>query len=105
MPNRFPGTCYKCGNHVPAGAGVFEKVNKSARKKWPGLSFSVRWQVQHHECAHEYARAAHHIHNPQPPLVTDAKYPPALDHTSGSAEIADHTRRMVAADQAKGTTG
>ncbi len=74
MPNRYPGTCYKCGNHVPAGDGVFEQISKIARKKWPSLPYGVRWQVQHHECVREYDRTAHHIYNPQPPLVSDAKY-------------------------------
>lgn len=76
MPNKYPGICYKCGQHCPAGSGVFEKVNRDARKKWPGIPFSVKWQTQHHECVRDYARDAHHIYNPQSPLVSDATYPP-----------------------------
>lgn len=79
MPNRYPGTCYKCGQHCPAGSGVFEKVNRDARRKWPDLPFSVKWQTQHHECVRDYARDAHYIYNPQPPLVSDATYP-LLEH-------------------------
>ena len=77
MPNRYPGICYKCGNPVPVGAGVFEKVSHAARRKWPGLPSGIRWQTQHHECAREYARDAHYIYNPQAPLVSDARYQPA----------------------------
>lgn len=79
MSNRYPGICYKCGNHCPAGAGVFEKVSRMARKKWPGLPFGIKWQTQHHECVRDYARDAHYIHNPQPPLCVDAKYQPARE--------------------------
>lgn len=25
MGNRYPGTCYKCGCHVPIGYGFFER--------------------------------------------------------------------------------
>ena len=77
MPNRFPGICYKCGNLCPAGAGVFEKVSKTARAKWPTLSHNIRWQIQHHECVRDYPREAHYQHNPLPPLYSDAKYKPA----------------------------
>lgn len=76
MPNRYAGTCYKCGNLCQPGEGVFEKVGKTSREKWPGLPRSVRWQVQHHECVRDYDRLAHYIHNPQPPLFPDAKYKP-----------------------------
>lgn len=74
MPNRFAGTCYKCGQACPPGAGVFEKVSHTARRKWPALPRSVKWQVQHHECARDYAQDAHHLYNPQPPLHSDARY-------------------------------
>ena len=77
MPNKYPGTCYKCGNPVPPGKGVFEKVSRMARKKWPALPANIRWQTQHHECVRDYARDAHHLYNPQSPLVTDAAYRPA----------------------------
>ncbi len=77
MPNRFPGICYKCGQPVAPGEGVFEKVTKSARAKWPDLPSHVRWQTQHHECVRDYARDAHYKHNPKPPLCSDAKYMPA----------------------------
>ena len=74
MPNRYSGTCYKCGQHCPAGSGVFEKVSRMARKKWPEMPYSIKWQVQHHECVRDYAQDAHHIFNPKPPLVSDATY-------------------------------
>lgn len=74
MANKHPGTCYKCGNHCAAGAGVFERVSKMSRKKWPKLSSSIRWQIQHHECVRDFDRDAHHIHNPKPARYSDAKY-------------------------------
>ena len=79
MANRYAGTCYKCGNHCAPGDGVFEKVSKMSRKKWPDMPFGVRWQTQHHECVRDYARDAHYIHNPQMPLVSDAKYKPSFE--------------------------
>ena len=27
MRNRYQGTCYKCGSHVPVGYGFFERHN------------------------------------------------------------------------------
>jgi hypothetical protein len=38
MRNKFPGTCYRCGEHVPAGDGHFE------------LSRG-KFRVQHATCA------------------------------------------------------
>ena len=40
MRNRYPGYCYRCGEHVAASAGHFEKVPHTSR-----------WRVQHAECA------------------------------------------------------
>lgn len=77
MPNRYGGVCYKCGNWCAPGDGVFEKVSRPQREKWPNLPRSIRWQVQHHDCARDYDRFTHHIQNPRPPLVTDARYQPA----------------------------
>ena len=31
--NRYPGTCYCCGQYVPAGYGHFERHNESWRIK------------------------------------------------------------------------
>lgn len=38
MRNRYPGTCYRCGGHVAAGEGHFER-------------FIGRWRTQHASCA------------------------------------------------------
>ena len=86
MPNRYDGTCYKCGNLCKAGEGVFEKVSKSARNKWPDLPYGIKWQTQHHECARDYAQNAHYIHNPQPPLHSEAKYQPTALARLGGGE-------------------
>lgn len=38
MRNRYPGTCYRCGERVEKGAGHFERHKGG-------------WRVQHAECA------------------------------------------------------
>lgn len=38
MRNRFPGTCYRCGERVEIGAGHFER-------------FQEGWRTQHAGCA------------------------------------------------------
>lgn len=38
MRNKFPGTCYRCGKPVAAGAGHFERN-------------AGRWRTQHADCA------------------------------------------------------
>ena len=48
--NQYPGTCYRCGEHVAAGAGHFERHK--------GV-----WRVQHAGCAIRY-RSTPHIHDP-----------------------------------------
>lgn len=47
MRNQHPGTCYRCGQRVEAGAGHFEKVFRPA----PG---QPKWRVQHAGCAIVY---------------------------------------------------
>lgn len=44
MRNRYPGTCYRCGQTVGKGNGHFEKV-KGTRNQW---------RVQHANCAIKY---------------------------------------------------
>lgn len=38
MRNQYPGECYRCGEHVAAGEGHFERFGHS-------------WRVQHAACA------------------------------------------------------
>jgi len=38
MRNRYPGTCYRCGEHVKAGDGHFER-------------YKGGWRTQHASCA------------------------------------------------------
>lgn len=38
MRNQYPGSCYRCGEWVPAGAGHFERLGRT-------------WRVQHADCA------------------------------------------------------
>ena len=39
--NTYPGTCYRCGRTVAAGAGHFERYGRA-------------WRVQHAECAIQF---------------------------------------------------
>ncbi len=41
MRNAYPGTCYRCGERVEAGAGHFERHGRA-------------WRTQHAECAIMY---------------------------------------------------
>jgi|GEM_PF-2634679 hypothetical protein len=41
MRNQYPGTCYRCGEHVAAGEGHFERLGS-------------KWRVQHAACAIEH---------------------------------------------------
>ena len=70
MRNRFPGTCYRCGKTVEAGAGHFEKIVGTRN-----------WRVQHAGCAIKYRgtdvgkpgesekRAPAHLQQAQPPCT------------------------------------
>ena len=51
MRNKYPGICYRCGEHCPAGQGHFERAGKS-------------WRVQHAHCAIKY-RGTDHQHQPE----------------------------------------
>lgn len=50
MRNRFPGTCYRCNTHVPAGEGHFERHGGG-------------WRTQHASCAIQHRRQRY----PSPP--------------------------------------
>lgn len=60
MPNKYPGTCYRCGKPVAKGTGVFEKTGASQRKKWPGRPLP-KWLTQHHECARQFRGTERHF--------------------------------------------
>ena len=42
MRNQYPGTCYRCGLRVEAGAGHFERIKGGG---------PVKWRTQHADCA------------------------------------------------------
>ena len=54
-PNRYPGTCYRCGGSVPAGEG------EMTLESFPGQRWAVfrgqrnHYLVEHPECAVKYA--------------------------------------------------
>ena len=63
MSNSYPGICYRCGELVKTGDGVFEKVSRSQYKKWPDATFK-KWLTQHHHCASDYrGTSQHYIYN------------------------------------------
>lgn len=60
MPNRYAGVCYRCGELVQPGEGVFEKMGKRQQQKW-GLGYIPKaWLTQHHECAAKWKGTAQH---------------------------------------------
>lgn len=61
MRNNYAGTCYRCGCRVEAGAGHFEKVSRSHRKKWPNMAYGVKWLTQHAECAIRFRGTDRHF--------------------------------------------
>lgn len=52
MRNKFPGTCYRCGERCEAGDGHFERL--------PGIG----WRVQHATCAIKYRGTDHKFDAP-----------------------------------------
>ena len=46
MRNRFPGTCYRCGERVEAGEGHFERITSKVR-----TAGNHKWRTQHADCA------------------------------------------------------
>tara|TARA_R110000782_G_scaffold13392_14_gene39494 strand:+ start:1035 stop:1253 length:219 start_codon:yes stop_codon:yes gene_type:complete len=66
MRNSYKGICFRCGGTVEPGAGHFQKVTKTDRRKWPSFPFGVKWITQHAECAIKYRGTdVHYICNPE----------------------------------------
>ena len=64
MRNQYPGTCYRCGEEVPAGAGHFERRTAQNAAKWPGKPLP-QWLLQHASCAVRYRGTnVHHAYAP-----------------------------------------
>lgn len=59
MRNQHPGTCYRCGKRVEAGAGHFERVTKSNTAKLGPAVSGKKWLLQHADCAIEHRGTAH----------------------------------------------
>jgi hypothetical protein len=64
MSNKHPGRCYRCGETVEPGAGVFENIRKG-RLELLGLRGQVsgKWLLQHHACAAEHRGTNHSYAN------------------------------------------
>lgn len=65
-PNQYADTCYRCGERVEAGQGVFE-YERSPGVRWPEGRFQRDWPlVEHHECRAKYAGTdVHYRYNPE----------------------------------------
>ena len=68
MRNSYPGTCFRCGGHVPAGKGHFERRTRAACLKWPGKPLP-KWLTQHADCAIEFRGT--NVHHRFAPAVLD----------------------------------
>lgn len=84
MRNRYPGTCYRCGGHVAAGDGHFER-------------FMGRWRTQHASCAIE------HRGNPDPERAAFQKRQDEI-RASGTGRNAQKARKRLR-DLEKQTSG
>ena len=64
MRNKFPGTCYRCGETVSAEAGHFERISNSQRRKWNAPRLHG-WLTQHIRCAIRFRGTnTHHVYAP-----------------------------------------
>lgn len=63
MRNQFPGTCYRCGERVEAGAGHFELASTKPRA----------WRTQHAECAIAYRNAGRNFKGERPASIAAAQ--------------------------------
>jgi len=65
MQNRYPGTCYRCGENVAAGEGNFE-FDDFPGSRWPQLRMTRNHPlVQHAACAVKYRGTnTHYIYLP-----------------------------------------
>lgn len=82
MRNKFPGTCYRCGENVEANAGHFERFSQRVHGlKWPEhLKLYGRWLTQHADCAIKYRGTnVHFKFNP-----TNSEEPKNENHQSES---------------------
>ena len=54
MRNQFETKCYRCGCTVEKGKGHVEKFGKRHREKHPRAPLTIKWLVQHANCAIKY---------------------------------------------------
>lgn len=74
MRNKFPGTCYRCGKHVAAKEGHFERVTQTQVKRWNAPRYVLgTWLIQHASCAIKFRGTnTHHIYEPISAETCDA---------------------------------
>lgn len=78
MRNRYPGTCYRCKEHVEVGEGHFER-------------FRGGWRTQHATCA------IAHRGEPDPERTADA-HRRALRLAQGTGRKAQRARKRLRDD-------
>jgi hypothetical protein len=79
MRNRYPGTCYRCGEHVAVGDGHFER-------------FRGGWRTQHATCAIEMRGT--------PDLAREADRQQRLERRArGTGKSAQRARAALRAQQ------
>ena len=80
MRNKFPGTCFRCGQWVAEGAGHFERTGRT-------------WRVQHAECAIKFRG--------QPEPVRDALRQGRLERlAAGTGRSAQRARKRLHDEEA-----
>lgn len=67
LPNRYPGTCIRCGDRVDAGAGVFTYGDAHNPYPWTQHRFQRNLPMVEHKDCHETWKdtSRHHLYDPE----------------------------------------
>jgi len=65
-PNKFRARCYRCGEWVEAGQGVFHFEDHPAQR-WPEARYQRNWPLTEHVACHEKHAGTnvHYLMSPQ----------------------------------------
>lgn len=66
VPNRYAGTCIRCGVKVPAEQGTHRFAGSEDHRLWPQTRLTRSYIiVEHLDCAAKYdGTKTHHIYHP-----------------------------------------
>ena len=72
MRNRYPGTCYRCGERVEAGGGTVDYVSHVGAT-WPQLAgYKNIMLIEHDACAITYKGTnTHYLYAPDDGVVIE----------------------------------